>query len=498
MTIYNDASMPQLPDALYSAAQMRELDRRAIETHKIAARELMARAGAVAWQALRRRWPKVKHIVIFAGVGNNAGDGYVLATRARRAKYRVTVVTLGTSGKLARIASDARERYLAARGKEQKFTGMLPADADVIVDALFGIGLDRPLQDHWLEAVRLINISSKPVLALDIPSGLHADSGAMLGDAVRATATISFIGLKPGLFTAEGPACCGEVELAGLRVPAKAFAKIVPSARIITDAETYMPRRARNAHKGNFGHVVIIGGDHGMAGAVRLTAEAALRTGAGLVSVVTRPAHISGLLAGLPETMVLGTDDPAEITPLLERATVIAIGPGLGQSDWGRILLARALDTPLPLVVDADALNLLAAHPLTRGQWIFTPHPGEAGRLLQQSIEQVQQDRLRAAAQIVEKYRAVVVLKGAGSIVAAEHEIPAICRNGNPGMAAPGMGDTLTGVIAALVAQGRPLADAARAGVQWHARAGDHAARSGERGMLARDLIAALRMQVNR
>lgn len=489
--------MSQLPEALYSVAQMRELDRRAIETHKILARELMARAGTAAWQILRRRWPKARHIVVFAGAGNNAGDGYVLATQARRAKYPVTVITVGSTAKFPPVTGDARKRYLAAKGKEQKFKGVLPDDADVIVDALFGIGLDRPLQDRWLEAVQLINASGKPVLSLDIPSGLHADTGAVMGSAVRATATITFIGLKTGLFTGEGPACTGELEFAELKLPAKVYTGMTAVARLIGDGEAHMPRRVRSAHKRNFGHMLVIGGDHGMGGAVRLTAEAALRTGAGLVSVVTRPAHVPAILVGLPEAMVLGTDDPADITTLLERATVIAIGPGLGLNDWGRILLARALDTPLPLVADADALNLLAAHPLMRGQWIFTPHPGEAARLLQQSVQQVQQDRLQTAAQIVEKYQAVVVLKGAGSIVAAERETSAICRCGNPGMAAPGMGDALTGVIAALVAQGWPLADAARAGVQLHALAGDHAARSGERGMLARDLIGALRGLVN-
>ena len=476
---------------------MRELDQRASETYRISARELMARAGTAAWQSLRRRWPKARHIAVFAGVGNNAGDGYVLATQARRAKCRATVVTVGDPAKSSQVAGDARQRYLAAKGNEQKFNGVLPGDIDVVVDALFGIGLDRPLQAHWLEAVQLINASRKPVLSLDIPSGLNADTGTVMGDAVHATATITFIGMKTGLFTGQGPAYTGELELAQLQLPEKAYAGITASARLIGDDEVRLAPRVRTAHKRDFGHVLVMGGDQGMGGAVRLTAEAALRTGAGLVSVVTRPPHVPALLAGLPEAMVLGTDDPGEINALLERATVIAIGPGLGQNDWGRILLARALDTPLPVVADADALNLLAIHPLARGQWIFTPHPGEAGRLLQQSAQQVQQDRLQAAAQIAERYRAVVVLKGAGSLVAAEREAPAICSRGNPGMAAPGMGDVLTGVIAALVAQGLPLAEAARAGVQLHALAGDYAARSGERGMLARDLIAVLRGLVN-
>lgn len=485
--------MQQLPEALYSVAQMRELDRCTIEDHGVPALTLMTRAGAAAWKILRRRWPQARKIVVLAGSGNNAGDGYVLAAAALRAEFEVRVLVVGEVEKLTGAAATARKRYLAAKGREQKFAGSLPEDAEVFVDALFGIGLSRPLEGLWAEVVERLNAAGKPVLALDVPSGLQADSGAILGSAVRADATVTFIGLKTGLFTGEGPDCAGDIELADLEIPSSAWANVQMKARLVGEAEGRLPPRARSAHKGDFGHVLVIGGDHGMAGAARLTAEAALRSGAGLVSVITRPEHVTGMLAGLPEVMVHGMDDPAQAGGLLERATVIAIGPGLGQGDWGRLLLARALDTPLPMVVDADALNLLAAHPLTRGQWIFTPHPGEAARLLQQSVAEVQQDRLGAAARIVDKYQAVVVLKGAGSIVSAPAELPAICRYGNPGMAAPGMGDALTGVIAAFVAQGLPLADAARAGVQAHARAGDRAAQAGERGLVARDLIAELR-----
>ncbi|MDE2273440.1 MAG: NAD(P)H-hydrate dehydratase [Gammaproteobacteria bacterium] len=488
--------MPQLPAALYSAAQMRELDRRAIEDHHVPALTLMMRAGTAAWQTLQRNWPKARDIVVFAGAGNNAGDGYVLATRALRAKRRVTVLNVGDAAKLTGAAATARKRFLAAKGRERPFTGEWPPRVDVIVDALFGIGLDRPLRDRWAQAVELINASGKPVLAVDIPSGLSADSGAILGAAVHASVTQTFIGLKPGLFTGAGPSCTGTLEFDTLKVAVPTFKDLSPRARLL-DARVSLPRRARAAHKGDFGHVLVIGGDHGMGGAPRLSAEAALRSGAGLVSVITRPQHVAGFLAGLPEAMVRGVDDAAEAAGLFERASVIAVGPGLGQGEWGQRLLKRALELPLPLVVDADALNLLAARPLARGNWILTPHPGEAARLLKQSVAEVQQDRLQAAARIAEKFRAVVVLKGAGSIVAAAGEIPAICPHGNPGMAAPGMGDALTGVIAALLAQRLTLPDAARAGVQAHALAGDRAAEAGERGLLARDLIAELRSVLN-
>jgi len=488
--------MPTFSQALYTAAQMRELDERAI-AQGIPAEELMRRAGRAAWQALANRWPAARHIVVFAGAGNNAGDGYMLAAEALRVQRRVTVVNVGEKAKLSGAAAAARANYLAVNGQEQRFSGETPDDADVIVDALLGTGLDRPLQDQWAQAIHLINAAGKPVLALDIPSGLNADTGAIMGTAVQATMTVTFISKKAGLVTGEGPACTGDIVFAGLEVPSQIYSDITPAARCIGEAETRLPQRPRSAHKGRFGHVLVIGGDHGMGGSVHLSAEAALRSGAGLVTVATRPAHVAALLAGLPEAMVHGLESAAEVLPLIGRATVIAIGPGLGQGDWGRMLLAMALDTQLPLVVDADALNLLAAHPVVRGQWVLTPHPGEASRLLKQTISAIQEDRYRAALQLVEQYRAVVVLKGAGSIVAASDELPAVCTHGNPGMAAAGMGDVLTGVIAALIAQGLPLPEAARTGVALHALAGDRAAESGERGLMARDLIDALRHVMN-
>jgi hydroxyethylthiazole kinase-like uncharacterized protein yjeF len=488
--------MQTISQALYTAAQMRELDRCAIE-QGIPAEVLMQRAGKVAWQALASHWPTAKHIVVLTGAGNNAGDGFVLATEASRARRRVTVVNVGDASRLSGIAAKARKKFLAAKGKEQKFTSTSLDDGDVIVDALLGTGLDRPVQDQWAEAIQLINASGKPVLALDIPSGLNADSGAIMGTAVQATLTVTFIGKKAGLFTGQGPTCAGKVVLAGLELPPSMYADVTPVARCIGEAELHLSRRARSAHKGRFGHVLVIGGDIGMGGSVRLTAEAALRSGAGLVTVATRPAHVAALLAGLPEAMVHGLESAAGLLPLIERATVIAIGPGLGQDDWGRMLLAMSLDTRLPLVADADALNLLAAHPVVRGQWVLTPHPGEASRLLKESISEIQADRYQAAQSLMEQYRAVVVLKGAGSIIAAADELPAVCTYGNPGMAAPGMGDALTGVIAALIAQGHSLPEAARRGVALHALAGDRAAASGERGLMARDLISGLRHVMN-
>ena len=492
--------MGALPETLYTAAQVRELDYRAVQDAGIPAAELMQRAGKAAWQLLTVQWPGAQRILVLCGAGNNAGDGYVVATLALMAKRRVTVLTLGEAAKLPDAAAEMRATFLKAGGGERAFDGKLPEEADVVVDGLLGTGLDRPLAGQWLAAVQLVNASRLPVLSLDIPSGLDADTGAEQGTAIRAAVTVTFIGLKSGLFTGAGPECVGLLRFDDLGLPGSMYSGLLPRARRLrstTMREHLLPRRPRNAHKGDFGHVLIVGGDHGMGGAARLAAESALRCGAGLVSVATRREHVQPLLAALPEAMAHGVESPGDLAPLLAKASVVVIGPGLGQGEWGRALLPLVLNSPLPLVVDADALNLLARAPRKREHWVLTPHPGEAGRLLETDTRAVQRDRYAAAEDLAGRYSAVAVLKGAGSLVAAPGELTAVCTAGNPGMAAPGMGDLLTGVIAALMAQHLPLADAARAGVYLHAAAGDLAARQGERGMLARDLLEPLRQLVN-
>lgn len=491
--------MPALPENLFAAAQVRELDRRAIEQGGIPAKDLMQRAGEAAWGIALAQWPSAARVLVLCGAGNNAGDGYVVAELALRQGREVTLITLGESGRLPSAAAEMRARFLKTGGDEKPFTGKLP-DTDLIVDALLGTGLDRPLSGDWLTAVQTINASGLPVLSLDIPTGLQADTGAELGGAVRATVTVSFIALKAGLFTGAGPECCGLLRFDDLKVPEALYAGVAPRAlRLRSSAmrELSLPRRRRDAHKGDFGHVLVVGGDHGMGGAVRLAAEAALRCGAGLVTVATRAEHVDGLLAGLPEAMVRAVGSPEDLAPLLERAGVVAIGPGLGQGVWGLALWQQAAACSLPLVVDADALNLLAAAPRKRTDWILTPHPGEAARLWGTDTAAVQHDRYAAVEHLARRFGAVTVLKGSGSLIAAPGETTAVCTAGNPGMAAPGMGDVLTGVIAALVAQGLPLADAARVGVYIHASAGDLAARQGERGLMARDLMEPLRRLVN-
>lgn len=267
----------------------------------------------------------------------------------------------------------------------------------------------------------------------------------------------------------------------------------------ITDLQSLLPPRPRAANKSDFGHVLVIGGAPGMSGAARMAGEAAARVGAGLTSIATRPEHAALLSVGRPELMSHGIADAQALQPLLSRATVIVLGPGLGQSPWARELWQTALQTSLPVVIDADALNLLAEQPLQRGNWVLTPHPGEAARLLQSTTDAIQADRLAAVQALQARFTGVAILKGAGTLVASGDAHVGLCEASNPGMASGGMGDVLSGVIGGLIAQGLSLREAAELGVCLHAAAGDQAARVlGERGLLALDLMPYLQQWVNR
>jgi NAD(P)H-hydrate epimerase len=317
---------------------------------------------------------------------------------------------------------------------------------------------------------------------------------------VRAECTLTFVGLKTGLFIGDGPEHAGALFFDDLEISPPDPRAFQPALERMTRSlvSTALPRRRRAAHKGTFGHVLVIGGGAGMPGAVRLAGEAALRAGAGLVTVATQIAHVNAIVAGCPELIVQGIERAPDVRPALERADVVAIGPGLGRSDWARGLLVEALGGGRPLVVDADALNLIAEEPALRSpDWILTPHPGEAARLLGTDTAEIQRDRLAALDALLRHLGGTVVLKGAGTLVGRRGVVPALCDHGNPGMASAGMGDVLTGAIAGVLAQVRDPFLAARVGVLVHALAGDSAARAGERGLLASDVIRDLRNWVN-
>lgn len=484
---------------LYDTAAARDLDARATVRLGGDPHVLMLRAGQAAWRHLRDHWPRAQRLVVVCGPGNNGGDGYVLAQLAQRSGHVVTVVHLDEHVPRTPSGQRACTDYIAAGGRIELHGGGPLPPADVVVDALFGIGLSRAPDAGSARLIEAINAQGAPVFALDVPSGVDADRGHVPGVAVVASRTLQFIAEHVGLRTGQALEYTGACALDELEVDDETFAG-VPAAANGLGAEALarwlLPRR-RNTHKGESGRVLCIGGDHGSGGAIALCAEAALRAGAGLLRVATRERHVAPLLARRPEAMVRAVESGEELAPLLPQADVVALGPGLGQEDWGRGLFELVLRAQPPCVLDADALNLLAAHPHELRDAILTPHPGEAARLLGVDTREVQQDRFAAAHALAERHRAVIVLKGAGTIVAAHGEIPCVLDAGNPGMAVGGMGDVLTGIIAALRAQGLPAFDAARAGALLHSLAGDVAAAEGERGLLPSDLMPIVRRLAN-
>ncbi|HVF16654.1 MAG TPA: NAD(P)H-hydrate dehydratase [Steroidobacteraceae bacterium] len=483
--------MAKLPLHVYTEAQIRALDRLAIDHLGIPSYTLMTRAGEAGLRALRSYWPATERVVVLCGPGNNAGDGYVLASAALQQRMDVRVVALSDPEKLNGDAKRAWQEFRAAGGVATEWQPDLIDGVDVIVDAIFGVGLSRDVEPHIASCIQCVNASSAHVLSLDIPSGIAADSGRILGSAIQAERTISFLGLKLGFYLGDGPNYTGFVMCDELDVPRQAFEQL-PAMAMRIDEDTVartLPRRHRTTHKGQQGHVLLIGGGSGMGGAARLAGEAALRVGSGLVTVATKPENTAAITSGRPELICRGITRADELEPLIERADVVAIGPGLGLDEWALEMMRGVSECKKPSVIDADALNTLGQFPRANTNWILTPHPGEAGRLLGISAAEVQADRLHAATEICARYGGVVVLKGAGTLVVNHDELPHICDRGNPGMASPGMGDVLTGVIAGILAQRTDLVSAARTGVLIHAMAGDMAAHRGERGLIASDLF---------
>ncbi len=492
--------MNRLPYDLYRAEQVRELDRLAIEYYGISANALMARAGQAIFEEIRHRWPRRRQLAVLCGGGNNGGDGYVVARLAVQAGLEVELFHLVEPTRLKGAARHAFEEAEEVGVSMINYDGQRIDGYELIVDALLGTGLNGPVAGIWAEAINAINEASCPVIAADIPSGLSADSGCVMGLAVQADTTVSFIGLKQGLYTADGPDHCGHIVFSDLNVPPEAYSHLTPSARRIdySSLSTLLAPRRSTSHKGDFGHVLVIGGDSGMMGAARMAAEAAARMGAGLVSVATRAEHAALISASRPELMCHGIETREALAPLLHRSNVVAVGPGLGAGEWGRAMLSAILESHLPLVLDADALNLLAVEPLYHDKWVLTPHPGEAARLLGCTAAEIQQDRFGAVASLEASFGGVCVLKGSGTLVLGGDGETALCSAGNPGMASGGMGDVLTGVIAALIAQRMGLLQATRLGVAIHALAADRAAKQGgERGLLASDLFTHLRRLAN-
>ena len=491
--------MSTLPVDIYSVAAVREIDRTAIEDRGIPGYTLMTRAGAAAVSEARSTFPDAKRWQVVCGAGNNAGDGYVVARLAAQEGVTVSVVAVVDPESLQGDAAKAYNDFAAEGGVVAAWAGQLDPEADLIIDGMLGSGLERDVEGEFALAVSAINSHNASVVALDIPTGIHGDTGNVMAFAVRADLTMTFVGLKAGLFLGDGPDYCGRVAFADLGVPPQCRHACEAAFRRIDDdhmRRTLAPRR-RASHKGDFGHVLVVGGGPGMPGAVRLCGEAALRAGAGLVSLATHPDHASMIVASRPELMSHGIESAEQLEPLLDKADVVAFGPGLGSGDWAAEVYDRLSNDSHPAVWDADALNWLAAAPQAVDGRIITPHPGEAARMLDSDTVAVQADRSTSLRELRERFGGVAVLKGSGTLVSSTSGAAWLCTAGNPGMAAPGMGDVLTGVIAALLAQGLEPEDAAAVGVVAHAQAGDRAAVLGERGLMASDLLAELRQILN-
>jgi hydroxyethylthiazole kinase-like uncharacterized protein yjeF len=553
-------SSTRLPRALYSADQVRAIDRYAIEQAGIPGAELMQRAASVVLNVILQRWPEVRCLLVVCGTGNNGGDGYLVAALAAMQGLNVRVLEPGAVERLSGAALSARQRVLAQSiACEPLPTGVAGGAAGVgagvaaggdaalravhadtvVVDALLGIGMRGALRPEYRDAINWINGSGLPVVAVDIPSGLNSDTGVAAEVVVRAAVTVCFIGLKQGLLTADGPDCSGEIVFHDLALPdlvlQSAPVRTMSASRIdVHSVAKLLPPRRPATHKGDCGHVLVVGGDVGYGGAALMAAEAAARSGAGTVSLLTRAAHVTAMLSRRPEVMVRAIeapdgDDAELVVRMIARANVVVIGPGLGRSAWSSAMLRLVLQEAgqrIPLVVDADALNLLAekraqlteltsggdlsrapagASGLRRQNWVLTPHPGEAARLLGLSNEQVKADRFAAVRRLQELWGGACLLKGAGSLLCfAESGVEGalsrieVCTEGNPGMATGGMGDVLSGMIGAFLAQGLSLADSLRCAVCIHGESADlAAAAAGERGLLPTDLLQHIRQLVN-
>jgi NAD(P)H-hydrate epimerase len=501
---------------IVTAAQMRELDRRTIEEAKVPGATLMERAGSGVVAAMERAYGSFagKTITILCGKGNNGGDGFVVGRLLKKRRAKVRVLLLAKPGELAGDAKTMHRRFVAAAGAKAVTSAPPPdalraalAQSDLIVDALLGTGLSTPVADSYRTAIEMANRSGLPVVAVDLPSGIHADTGAVMGTAVRAELTVTFGLPKPGLYTGAGLDHAGTVEIADIGIPHE-FVEAIDSRVALISQETVrraIPDRRTASHKGTYGHAAIIAGSVGKTGAAAMAAKAALRAGAGLVTVAT-PAGVNDVMeAKLLEAMTVPMPDTKartlaragleELLSFVHARTAVAIGPGL-TTHPETVELIQTLVPRLdkPAVLDADALNALAGRTALLAECktppILTPHPGEMARLSGETTQAVNADRIGAAVRFAQAHRTMLVLKGARTVVAHPDGRAAVCPTGNPGMATAGAGDVLTGMLVGLLAQGLTPWDAACAGVYLHGLAGDlAAARIGEAGLIAGDVI---------
>jgi NAD(P)H-hydrate epimerase len=482
---------------VFSRQQIQDLESSAIEQHGFKSYDLMQRAGKAAFMFIREHYPNAKRIIVIAGGGNNAGDGYILARLLHNAEFECYTMPVVPITKLRGDAMRAQNDYAIHDGRDIDFSENLP-ECDLIVDAIFGIGLTRPIENKFADAINAINRTPAPVLSLDIPSGLSADTGNPMGPTVYANSTLTFIGLKSGLITGESRNYCGKIDVATLDLPDEVINTAEKLGMSLSEGmpTRLLTARKQSGYKSLYGHVLVIGGNIGYPNAARLAGEAAARCGSGLVSVACHPDNVAAIAAGCGSLMVKAIHEPRDLGDLINKADVILMGPGLGQDKWAQKLFARAIETRKPLVIDADALRLLSNNPSKCDHWILTPHPGEAAQLLACNNDEIQLNRISSTLAIQEQYSGIAVLKGAGTLTCHDQHI-SFCTNGNVSLATAGSGDVLAGIIASLIGQGISLNDAADCGVVLHGLAAELISKQGTRGILAQDLFPAIYKLIN-
>ncbi|MCC7091831.1 MAG: NAD(P)H-hydrate dehydratase [Nitrosomonas sp.] len=499
-------------DAVFLTAQIRDIEQQAMSLPKPP--RLMEKAGLAAAQVIRAQWLKKPHrsIVVLAGPGNNGGDAFVVARYLREWGHAVTVVFNGDPNRVSMDAKQALQSWFGIGGDLSPDIPDGDKTWDMVVDGLFGIGLDhaqhRPIEGQYREWIEVANSWHVPIVSLDMPSGIGSDDGCIHGVAIRADMTVTFIGLKPGLFTNFGPEYCGTVILRDLDVLPQLVAAPQPHSWLLNtslaQSSLPSPRRA-NSHKGSFGNVAILGGSTGMVGAALLAGRSALHLGAGRIYVGFLADPAPAVDFSQPELMLRAPSELFTLIPLTPLNCWV-IGPGLSQSAQALVWLENALKGDGAIVLDADALNLVAQYPRLGQQLsqrsaatILTPHPAEAARLLNTDTSAVQNDRMSAAHQIAQQFNSHVVLKGAGSICCFPNGDRYLSTSGNPGLSTAGTGDVLSGMIAALIAQGLTPPQALLLGVHLHGAAADRLLQQnhGPVGMTASDIIASARLLLN-
>ena len=474
---------------LYTSQETKKLDSLAIRSQKVPAFTLMQKASEFSFNVLLNNWPNTKKVFVFCGKGNNAGDGYLISHLAKEMGLESFIIQASPSNKISGASKKAFNLALESKVKRISVAAFKKKSLkdSVIVDALLGIGIKGNVRSNVSKLILEINKKSTniPVLSVDIPSGICSNTGINLGVHIQADVTATFVGRKRGCFTSTGRTASGNVVFDDLGISSSLKSQIKTNCYLLDTEKSLLKLKNRkgDAHKGDFGHVLVIGGDKGFGGAAILASKAAVFSGAGLVSLATRSIHVEAALSSCPELMVNGIESGQDVEEILAKSTVVVLGPGLGQSAWSEQMLQRtfmeARKRNLPVVLDADGLNLLTKLKLKSGiprKMIITPHPGEAARLVNQEVNKIQEDRFKSVTALEKKFRSVSVLKGSGSLVCYKRngkQRIGVCEAGNPGMAKGGMGDVLAGLIGSFLSQGLGLVEATEVAVDLHSKSAD-------------------------